>query len=115
MEVLYVFSALFVLTISAAAVHVQSSLSHDGILVVRRKRVAKANSTCTTEKLLQQYSPTGAILKSQEGKKKNFFNAGEEAVFVCKNNYRKIGQLPSFTCQEDSTWKEYSANQTGKT
>ena len=114
MEVPYVFSALFVLTMSAAAVHVQSSLSHDGISLVRRKRVAKANSTCTTQKLLQRYSPIGAILKSQEGKNKNFFNVREEAVFVCKNDYRKIGQLPSFICQEDSTWKEYSTNQTGK-
>ncbi|XP_073241649.1 uncharacterized protein [Porites lutea] len=113
MEVPYVFSALFVLTMSAAAVHVQSSLSHDGISLVRRKRVAKANSTCTTQKLLQRYSPIGAILKSQEGKNKNFFNVREEAVFVCKNDYRKIGQLPSFICQEDSTWKEYSTNQTG--
>lgn len=115
MDVLYVFSAIFVLTIPAAAEHIQSSLRHDGISLVRRKRAAKANSTCSTQKLLQLYSPIGAILKSQEGKNKNFFDVGEEAVFVCRNDYRKIGQLPSFICQGYSTWKEYSANETGKT
>ena len=105
-----IFSALFVLTI--ATVLVQSSENHEVKSLSRRKRHAR--STCSTRKLQQLYSPVFAILKSREGGNNSVFYVGEKAVYVCKDDFRQIGQLQSFICQENDLWKEYSGHQTGK-
>ena len=81
----------------------------------RTKRlVSSINSTCSTHKLLQKYLPVGAILKNASNLTGNFsFFVGEKAEFVCKTGYREVGKLQYFICQEDSSWKISSKQQTG--
>jgi len=101
---------LALLVIAIAAVLTQSLGNREWNSLSRRKRrVAQKNSTCSTHLL---HSPSGAILKSSHGDN-DTFNAGEKVDFVCKDDYRQIGELQSFICQDDETWKKYSKRQTG--
>ena len=104
-------SALFVLTV--ATVLAQSLENREWNLSRKNRAVTTNNNTCPRQKLTQPYSPVGAILKSRESRK-NIFHAGEKAEFVCKDDYRQIGELQSFICEEHGTWKEYSKHQTGR-
>lgn len=106
------FFALFFIEIANASV--QSLENREGNSLSRTKRLLIANNgTCSTEKLLRLHSPVGAILKPRQQGNNNSFHFGEKAEFVCKDGYRQVGELQSFICQVDDTWREYSERQIG--
>lgn len=79
-----------------------------------KRLVTSMNNTCSTHRLLQEYLPVGAILKNGSNLTGNFsFFVGDKAEFLCKAGYREVGKLHSFICQEDSSWKMSSKQQTG--
>ena len=79
-----------------------------------KRLVTSMNNTCSTHRLLQDYLPVGAILKNGSNLTGNFsFFVGDKAEFLCKAGYREVGKLHSFICQEDSSWKMSSKQQTG--
>lgn len=79
-----------------------------------KRLVTSMNNTCSTHRLLQEHLPVGAILKNGSNLTGNFsFFVGEKAEFLCKAGYREVGKLHSFICQEDSSWKMSSKQQTG--
>ena len=103
--------ALFFIDI--ADVVAQNLENREGYLLSRTKRLlTENNNTCSTQKLLP-HSPVGAILKPRQQGDNNSFHSGDKAEFVCKDGYRQIGELQSFICQADNTWREYSEHQIG--
>lgn len=105
--------ALFLM--HGTALHSQGLRNSKRSFPSRTKRlVTSMNNTCSTHRLLQEYLPMGAILKNGSNLTGNLsFFVGEKAEFLCKAGYREVGKLNSFTCQEDSSWKMSSKQQTG--
>lgn len=81
----------------------------------RRLSTTVNKNTCTAKRLLQEYfSHAAAIqLKTADRSGNVTFHVGEMAEFFCKDGYRQIGELKSFICQDNGTWKPYSMDQTG--